>query len=240
MKGFMFTLVSAVALMSATGTGLAQSPRGGAPGADLLGPGGELPDAPLPRGAGPAGEADDTDVPRGASREQRGLQEGDDGDAGTRRARRDADPGEPDSARRFDDAGERADRSDEAARGERGDRTDREEGPRADTRGDADRGSTDGARGDRSEAGGAVRLSERQRAEIRQSFASHRPRAEPDIDFDVHVGVSVPRHIHLVVVPDEIVEIVPAWRRYLYFVVGDEICIVDPDTYVIVEVIVLA
>jgi hypothetical protein len=41
----------------------------------------------------------------------------------------------------------------------------------------------------------------------------------------------------LVVIPDDILVIVPEWRRYRYIVVGDVICIVEPDTHEIVDVI---
>ena len=60
-----------------------------------------------------------------------------------------------------------------------------------------------------------------------------------DLDIDVSVGIAVPRHVHLVAIPEDILVIVPAWRRYRYIVVDDRICIIDPDTYEIVEVIVL-
>ena len=50
----------------------------------------------------------------------------------------------------------------------------------------------------------------------------------------------MPRHVRLVAIPEDIIVIVPAWRRYKYIVVGNTICIIDPDTYKIVEVIVLA
>jgi hypothetical protein len=48
-----------------------------------------------------------------------------------------------------------------------------------------------------------------------------------------------PRRVHLVAIPEDIIVIVPAWRRYKYILVEDTICIIDPDTYTIVEVIVL-
>ena len=37
--------------------------------------------------------------------------------------------------------------------------------------------------------------------------------------------------------PTTIVEIQPAWRGFLYFVVGEQIVIVDPDDHEIVAVI---
>jgi hypothetical protein len=70
-------------------------------------------------------------------------------------------------------------------------------------------------------------------------FDCHRSDAKVDIDIDVSVGVVVPRPVHLVAIPEDVIVIVPAWRRYRYIVVDDRICIIDPDTYTIVEVIIL-
>jgi len=46
-----------------------------------------------------------------------------------------------------------------------------------------------------------------------------------------------PDSVRLVAVPAPIVEIQPAWRGYEYFMVGDQIVIVDPDTMQIVAII---
>jgi hypothetical protein len=43
--------------------------------------------------------------------------------------------------------------------------------------------------------------------------------------------------VHVVVLPEEIVRIVPEYRGYEYFLVGDEIVIVDPRTLEIVAII---
>jgi hypothetical protein len=43
--------------------------------------------------------------------------------------------------------------------------------------------------------------------------------------------------VHLFPVPREVVGFFPYYRDYDYFVVGDEICIVNPQTYEIVDVI---
>jgi hypothetical protein len=51
------------------------------------------------------------------------------------------------------------------------------------------------------------------------------------------VGTAVPRRIKLAPVPSTIVEIQPAWRGYEYFLVGDEIVIVNPRTMEIVAVV---
>jgi len=57
------------------------------------------------------------------------------------------------------------------------------------------------------------------------------------VDFSVSVGVAVPRSVHLVTVPTEIVEIHPDWRGFLYFVYEDEIIIVDQRSHKIVAVL---
>ena len=47
----------------------------------------------------------------------------------------------------------------------------------------------------------------------------------------------MPRHLHLYPVPREVITLFPYYRDYSYFVVDDEICIVDPHTYVVVDVV---
>lgn len=58
-----------------------------------------------------------------------------------------------------------------------------------------------------------------------------------DIDFNINVGTVVPRTIGLVALPAPIVSLVPAYRGYLYIVVGNDLLIVHPSTYQIVAVI---
>lgn len=58
-----------------------------------------------------------------------------------------------------------------------------------------------------------------------------------NVNFNIRVGTVVPRSVHLVAVPPTIVEVHPAWRGFLYFVVNDEIIIVEPGTLRIVAVI---
>ena len=65
----------------------------------------------------------------------------------------------------------------------------------------------------------------------------HGPRLGSNVNFDVTVGTRIPRNVHVVVLPEEIVRIVPEYRGYEYFLVGDEIVIVDPRTLEIVAII---
>jgi len=46
--------------------------------------------------------------------------------------------------------------------------------------------------------------------------------------------------VRLVALPASVIALVPAYRSYQYFAVDDRICIVDPATYEIVEVITIS
>ena len=55
-----------------------------------------------------------------------------------------------------------------------------------------------------------------------------------NVNFSVSVGTVVPRDVHLSTLPADVVEIVPQYRGFSFFVVKDEIVIVDPQSYKIV------
>jgi len=57
------------------------------------------------------------------------------------------------------------------------------------------------------------------------------------VNFSINVGTRVPRSVHLVALPASVISLVPQYRSYRYFVANDEICIVDPNSYEIVEVV---
>jgi len=87
-------------------------------------------------------------------------------------------------------------------------------------------------------AGANVNLSVEQRSKIHSIIVARSggPRVA-HVDFDVHVGVAVPRTVVLAPVPEDIVVIEPEWRGFEYFLVGDEIVVVDPATLEIVAVL---
>jgi hypothetical protein len=86
--------------------------------------------------------------------------------------------------------------------------------------------------------GASVQLSEDQRSQFKTIIGKERgPRLGSNVNFDVAVGTRIPRDVHVVVLPEEIVRIVPEYRGYEYFLVGDEIVIVDPSTLEIVAII---
>lgn len=88
-----------------------------------------------------------------------------------------------------------------------------------------------------SAASGSVNLTAEQRTEIRQTvLTSNAPRAT-NINFALNVGTVVPSSVRVVEVPATIVKIHPQWRGFRYFVVNDEIIIVEPRSLKIVAVL---
>jgi hypothetical protein len=98
-----------------------------------------------------------------------------------------------------------------------------------------------GATQDQGGTGGATaQLTTEQRTQVRQTVlqSGNVPRvSRSDVDINISVGTVVPRTVRLVTVPQKIVEIRPAWRGFRYFVVDDEIVIVEPGSLKIVAVI---
>lgn len=86
-----------------------------------------------------------------------------------------------------------------------------------------------------------VQVSEQQRTSVRERLAKEN-RVErvkrTNINVSINVGTRLPRSVRLHTLPVAIVSLAPSYRSYSYFVLEDEtICIVDPRTYVIVDVI---
>ena len=58
------------------------------------------------------------------------------------------------------------------------------------------------------------------------------PRAN-NVNFAIRAGTVVPTSVRIVEVPAPLIEIHPEWRGHMYFVVGDEIIIVDRNHRII-------
>jgi hypothetical protein len=110
---------------------------------------------------------------------------------------------------------------------ERG-RTDRTEENRATT--------GQGAAGTRSNA--TVNITPENRTRIHEVIVNERnaPRVSSP-NFNVSVGARVPRTVRFAALPRTIVEIEPEWRGLEYFMIADQIVIVDPKTMEIVAVL---
>jgi len=88
-------------------------------------------------------------------------------------------------------------------------------------------------------ASGQRQLSEEQRTHIRQTLIdAGGARRVSHVDFDVRVGAQIGRgRIHLIQVPDTLVQIDPESEGFLYFVYEDEIVVVDPNDMEIVAIL---
>jgi hypothetical protein len=83
-----------------------------------------------------------------------------------------------------------------------------------------------------------VQLSEPQRTNVQQTLLKEgRVNRVTNVNISINVGTRAPRSVRLAPLPASVIAIVPEYRTYRYFVVDERICIVDPDSYEIVEVI---
>ena len=86
-------------------------------------------------------------------------------------------------------------------------------------------------------AGAAANLSTEQRTTIRTVIKQQNVQPVTNVNFAISIGNRVPRTVHLYPVFDELVTIYPSWRGYEYFLVGDQIIVVNPRTLEIVAVL---
>lgn len=89
-----------------------------------------------------------------------------------------------------------------------------------------------------SAAGAKVQLSQSQRSKIHSILGkSEAASVRTNVNFNIAVGVAIPRDVHVEVLPEDVVEVVPQYEGYDYIVVGDQILIIDPDSDEIVAII---
>jgi len=91
---------------------------------------------------------------------------------------------------------------------------------------------------ERSGSSGRVQLSEQQRTNVHETLLkeSNLNRGS-NVNVSISVGTRIPRSVRLAPLPASIISVVPAFRSYQYVVVNDQICIVDPNSFEIVEII---
>ena len=82
-----------------------------------------------------------------------------------------------------------------------------------------------------------MNITNEQRTQLRSSFTSVNVPSVSNVNFAVSVGTVVPETVTFVDVPQEIIRIVPDWRRYKVFKARNQIIVVDPGTRRIVTVI---
>ncbi|MEO6947366.1 MAG: DUF1236 domain-containing protein, partial [Nitrobacter sp.] len=87
------------------------------------------------------------------------------------------------------------------------------------------------------QAGGGAKLSTEQRTRITTVIRNENVRPENNVNFSISVGTRVPREVHFHSLPSDIVSVYPDWRGYEFFLVHDQIVIVNPHTLEIVAVL---
>ncbi|KPG00170.1 hypothetical protein IP86_07380 [Rhodopseudomonas sp. AAP120] len=87
------------------------------------------------------------------------------------------------------------------------------------------------------QAGASAKLSTEQRTKITTVIKNQRIEPQTNVNFSISVGTRVPREVRFHPLPTEIFTIYPAWRGYEFFMVRDEIIVVDPRTLEIVAVL---
>ena len=83
----------------------------------------------------------------------------------------------------------------------------------------------------------SANLNDNQRTRISESITRLNAKPVTNVNFSLSVGTVVPRDVHFQPLPADIVEIVPQYRGYNFVVVRDDIVIVEPSTYKIVDVL---
>jgi hypothetical protein len=117
-----------------------------------------------------------------------------------------------------------------------------ENAPGARSQGQADERNAE-TRQDRShmttgQAGAGAKLSTDQRSRITTIIRNERVAPVNNVGFAVSVGTRVPReHVSLRPLPVEVVNIYPQWHGYEFFVVRDQIVVVDPRSLEIVAIL---
>src|ERR1700730_1475017 len=88
-----------------------------------------------------------------------------------------------------------------------------------------------------SAAAGAANLSTEQRTTIRTVIRQQNVQPATNVNFSISVGSRVSDNVHFYPLPAELVQIQPHWRGYQFFLVGNQIIVVNPQTHQIVAVL---
>jgi hypothetical protein len=87
------------------------------------------------------------------------------------------------------------------------------------------------------QAGAGAKLSGEQRTKITTVIRNQHVAPVTNVNFSISVGTRVPHDVRFYPLPAEVVTIYPEWRGYEFIQVGDQIVVVDPQTFEIVAVI---
>ncbi len=87
------------------------------------------------------------------------------------------------------------------------------------------------------QAGAGAKLSTEQRTRITTVIRDQHIAPVNNVNFSISIGTRVPREVSFHPLPAEIITYYPDWRGYEFFLVRDQIVVVDPRTFEIVAVL---
>ncbi|TIW32807.1 MAG: DUF1236 domain-containing protein [Mesorhizobium sp.] len=130
-------------------------------------------------------------------------------------------------------------KTDEQAQGKAGTTTEQKAQGTSGTTTEQNAQGTTSTQTDQGSTASITNVTVEQKTEITNVIRETKISPVASVDFDISVGVEVPRHkVRLHRLPPRIVKIVPAYETYEYFVLADgRIVIVDPDTLKIVIIL---
>jgi Protein of unknown function (DUF1236) len=96
-----------------------------------------------------------------------------------------------------------------------------------------------GAREDRTvgQAGAGAKMTTEQRTRVTTVIRDQHVSPVTSVNFSISVGTRVPREVGFHPLPTEIVTVYPDWRGYEFFLVRDQIVVVDPRSLEIIAVL---
>jgi hypothetical protein len=87
------------------------------------------------------------------------------------------------------------------------------------------------------QVGAGAKLSTEQRTKISTVIREQRVQPVTNVNFEIRPGIRVPRTVSFRPLPREVVTIHPQWRGYDFFLVNNQIVVVNPRTLEIVDII---
>jgi hypothetical protein len=84
---------------------------------------------------------------------------------------------------------------------------------------------------------GGGSITAEQRTRITTTIRQSNVRPVTNVNFNIRVGSAIPRTVTLNPLPAAVIEVYPDWRGYRFILVGNDILVIDPDTYEIVAVL---
>ncbi len=216
-------IVSAIALMASTGVALAQSPKG--------------PDAAPPAGkqeASPPSESSGKSMSPSPEKSQGATTNGDS-------SRRSETKGSPEGKSNTNSAqpGKEPANTGQPSRAEKEPSNKEQKSTGAAEKGDSGKSARTKEQS-KGAASADVKLQPEQQTKVVTSFKKHHVAPATNVNIGVSVGTIVPKRIKLYAIPQDILVIAPAYKKYRYFVVDDKVIIVEPVTYEIVDVLIIA